>query len=310
MMKAQVCRLLSHRSLLYRFQTRFLSVDPFVNPEKLMEGVTKEDLKKDEELAAFFKANFTKPDDVLEVEENVVQKNDEEIKRDSLNIKKIHCYLRDPVEEEGSRRSEYLREMKKEIPGLLYGSDPTLGISARDDSSNTLVKTPWSTLQRETDLNHNCFESRVYDLVVYEDETEQESTVHRVIPAGVRWHPVKHKLFCANYLRYHAGRPIRIPIQYINEEESPAMKRGGFIAPINRFVSCLVEDGAPIPDFLELECTGLELKEVVRLDRIAFPEGVQISWRVKPDRFVVGTIFGTRSKDGDEDDEDGEETNE
>lgn len=276
-----------------------VSINPRENPGRFVEGVTKEDLEKDPDLAAFITANFSEitanGESVDSHAGEAAYEDKEEDKNNHLNIRKMHCYLRDPVEEEGSRRCETLRETRREIPGLLYGSDKTLGIHSGDPSSKIFVKTPWSVLQRETDLYHRSFQSRVYDLTVYEDETEEESAVHRVVASDLQWHPIKNKLFCANYLRYHAGRPIKIPIKYVNEEESPAMKRGGFIAPVNRYVSCLVEDGVPIPDFLELECTGLELKDVVRMDRIIIPDGVRVSKHVKQNRFIVGTVFGVRA---------------
>ena len=85
---------------------------------------------------------------------------------------------------------------------------------------------------------------------------------------------------------------------YINEEESPAMKRGGFIAPVNRYVPCLVEDGVKIPDGIELDCTGATLKEVIRRDRLIFPDGVIPGKKVKDD-FLIGTIFGRKADIGD-----------
>jgi len=112
-----------------------------------------------------------------------------------------------------------------------------------------------------------------------------------VIPADLQMHPVMHAPFCLNFVRYHPNKPIKIRIQYVNEEESPALKRGGFLAPVNRFVECLVEDGAPIPECIELECTGLRQKDVVRRERLIVPEGVTIHPRV-PDDFLIGTVFG------------------
>mmetsp|Transcript_640 Transcript_640/g.1010 ORF Transcript_640/g.1010 Transcript_640/m.1010 type:complete len:318 (-) Transcript_640:2803-3756(-) len=299
----KACQFLSRKIVVRTSKVRLSSVNvnPLDDPGRFVEGITKEDLEKDPELASFITANFSEiAADGETVESNAGEAayedtKGEKEKSNDLNMRKIHCYLRDPVKEEGSRRCETLRETRREIPGLLYGGDPTLGIKSKDHSSKIYVKTPWSILQRETDLYHRSFQSRVYDLTVYEDETEEESTVHRVIPSDLQWHPIKNKLFCANYLRYHAGRPIKIPIKYINEEESPAMKRGGFIAPVNRYVSCLVEDGVPIPDFLELECTGLELKNVARMDRIIIPDGVRVSKHVKQDSFIVGTVFGERA---------------
>ena len=84
-------------------------------------------------------------------------------------------------------------------------------------------------------------------------------------------------------------------LTYINEEESPALKRDGFIIPIQRYIECFIEDGADIPEKLELECTGLRYKEVIRLDRIIVPDGVRFSDRVikRGDDLVVGVVHGS-----------------
>lgn len=295
-------RLLRHgaRSL----NLRFLSADPLKDPARFIEGLTPEEVEKNEEIAAFIKANFQPEPETssmeaeVTVDDFVIENN----AASALNIRKLQCYLRDPVDEEGSRRCDTVRD-NGEVPGIIYGGDPTQGIRSTDGNSRIYVKSAWPMLQRELALYHRSFESRVYDLTVYEDESDQEGTVHRVVPTSVNRHPIQHKLFCTNYLRYHPGRPIKIPIVYVNEEESPALKRGGFIAPISRYVTCLVEDGAAIPECLELECTGLQTREVLRLDRITFPDGVRICKRVKQDRFIIGSVFGRR---GDAEDEDAE----
>eukprot|EP00957_Ditylum_brightwellii_P142775 10879216-Ditylum_brightwellii.AAC.1 len=63
---------------------------------------------------------------------------------------------------------------------------------------------------------------------------------------------------------------MKIPIKYINEEESPVMKRGRFIAPVSRTLECVVGEGVPIPAFVELECTGVQLKELLTTERLIF----------------------------------------
>jgi len=274
------------------------SLSTYADPSRYVEGVTNEDLAKDPVLAAFFAANF--PED----EPPMTGKQEQgSVVDDSLNIRKLSCLVRDVENEEGSRTCRRLRG-ERYIPGLVYGGDPTKGIFSHNASSQIFVKTPWTLLQRELDLYHRNFESRVYDLTVYENEEDTVGTVHRVSPRDVQRHPVQSTIFCANFLRYFPGRPIKIPIVYVNEEESPAMKRGGFLAPISRHVECVIEDGVPIPESLELECTGLRVKDVVRMERIVFPDGVKPSHRVKLDRFLVGTVFGKRMAD--ELDEEGE----
>jgi hypothetical protein len=114
-----------------------------------------------------------------------------------------------------------------------------------------------------------------------------------VIPTDLQMHPVDHTAFCLNFIRYHPGKPIRLPIQTINEEESPAMKRGGFIAFTNKTIECLIDEKAVVPEYIPLECSGLRQKDVVRRDRLVLPDGVVISPRVSED-YLLGSVFGAK----------------
>lgn len=312
------------------------------DPGKFISGLTQEQVDADPEIAAFLQANFqdsdnqdargraqavnygiTVPKEVLEqfglTEEEAhamlspsskptrqygdphVDKGLGTEEQQRLNIRVLRSHVR---VEEGTRPSVRLRRQAW-IPGVLYGGDPRVGMLSRDPSSRLLLKTPWSELQRELDRFHRQFESRVYDLTIYEDETDTDGTVHRVVPRNVQRHPVQGKIYCSNFLRYHPKRPLKIPLMYINKEESPALKRDGFIIPINKYVECFVEDGVPIPENLEVECTGLVLKDVVRMDRVIFPDGVRHTDRTNVETFVVGPVNGGRSAAMEDDDEEG-----
>lgn len=216
----------------------------------------------------------------------------------SRNIRPFLTYKRDLDTEEGSRQCRKLRETTNMIPGIIFGADPTKNIVFNDESHKMLVKTPMRFIQRELDrFTAAKFESRVYDLTVLENDGDTEGEVIRVMPRDVNFHPIYNKIYCCNYIRYHPGRLVNIPIVYINEEESPAMKRGGFIAPVNRYVPCIVEDGVKIPDGIELDCTGVLLKEVIRKNRLIFPDGVTAGKKVKED-FLIGTVFGRKADIG------------
>jgi large subunit ribosomal protein L25 len=274
--------------------------NPLKNPSKYVEDLTVEDVERDEEIKAFLIANFSpnknaKPVYRRKDKMSTDASNVDDSIMDSRNIRQLTCYLRDPEKEDGSRYCRRLRDNFLRIPGILYGDDPTQNISARDLSSRIWVQTPWNLLQREWDRYHINIASRVYDLKILRDDSDLEGSVHRVLPVSVQRHPIQNKLYCVNYIRYHPMRTISIPIMYINEEDSPALKRGGYIAPVKRHVRCIVEDGVPIPEHLELECSGLENKNVIRLDRIQFPDGVSISKDVVPEKFIIGTVFGRRS---------------
>jgi ribosomal protein L25 (general stress protein Ctc) len=193
------------------------------------------------------------------------------------------------------------------IPGVIYGGDPTRGILGQDLKHRIFVKTPAPKIVSELDRYHHSFESRVYDLTVYDSAEAEASSggggiTHRVIPRNVQRHPVNDTVYCVNFLRYFPGRPIKIPLTLINEEESPALKRDGYLIPINRYVECIIEDGVTIPEELEVECTGLQFKQVIRLDRVNFPEGVKPSKRVlkRGNDFIIGPIHGGKSQDKDD----------
>ncbi|KAG7371472.1 ribosomal L25p protein [Nitzschia inconspicua] len=330
-------------------QSSWFSTTRLEDPGKLVSGLTLERIEEDPTIAEFVRANFQQqqqstndetsngiviPPEILRefgiVDDDTDTEDDDEKKKkrygdpridaglgteeqQRLNIRVLKTYVRN---QEGSKRSHRLRMDHAMIPGLLYGGDPTRGITSLQQSSKLLVQTPWSELQRELDRFHRRFESRVYDLTVYhhdddyndndDDDTATEVTVHRVIPRNVQRHPVQGKIYCANFLRYHAGRPIQIPFQYINKEESPALKRDGFIVPVRKSLECFVEDGVPIPDFLEVECTGLVLKDIIRMDRVIFPDGVRPTKRVDVANFIVGPVQGGRSAATAEDDQEGD----
>ena len=254
----------------------------------------------------------------------------------SRNIRPIVAYLRDPHSEEGTRSCHRLRTSNPLfplIPGILHGSDPTATprILSCEPSSKIMVKTPWFEIQRELDRYHHAFTSRVYALTLFSSEdarpehhksrqTLPNAGASRldepplpsrtpllehalVLPADLQLHPVQHRAYCLNFVRYHPAKPVSVPIVPVNEEESPAMKRGGFIAFVHKTIECLVEEGARIPDSVGLECAGLRAKEVVRRERLVLPEGVTIHPRVGED-FLVGTVFGV--KGGGEEEGEGE----
>lgn len=306
------------------------------DPGKLVAGLTAEEAEANPEISDFLRSNFGEdttgdeditsgiqiPSEVLRefgIEDDEAATPDKKYgdprvdaglgnaEQEKLNIRVLKTYLRT---EEGSRPCRRLRNNSM-IPGILFGSDPTSEILSSDSSSKVLLKTPWPELQRELDRYHRRFESRVYDLTVFEDESDTEGTVHRVVPSSVQRHPVQGSIYCANFLRYHPGRPLKIPLAYINKEESQALKRDGYIIPVTKHVECFVEEGVPIPDVLEVECTGLKLKDVIRIDRLIFPDGVKPIDTLDLRNFVIGPVRGGRgastSDDGNEESEAEEE---
>ena len=292
-----------------------------VDPQTLMQGLTQEKLDQDPVLLDFMQSNF--PDAFVYDEEQEDPVYDQlrflgysldppnsyegkKTKAEKLafkgyprNIRPLTTYLRDRLREEGSHNSIKMRNQHRLIPGLVYGSDPTQNILSSDRKDHEIsVKTPWGFLESELMKYGWNFESRVYQLTIKEHRDAEGGTVHLVTPKDVNRHPIRETIYCCNFLRYHPGRTLQIPYKFINTENSPALKRDGFVVPITRKVEVLVEDGADIPEFIAVECTGVKYREVLQTDRLILPDGVRLSDRVikrdltRHQKWIIGVIFG------------------
>lgn len=297
-----------------------------IDPSKLIQGLTIEQVENNPSIEEYIRSNypeaFQEKQQQDDVSSGVVVDDENNTSSSSsysrhvkpiypLNIRPLTCYKRNSQTEMGSRKCRNIRQFAKTIPGIVYGSDPFKGID-NSFENKILIKTPWNFIQAELERYHRNFECRVYDLTVFEEDDEDDQDaenggqVHRVIPRDVQRHPIQNSVYCVNFVRYHAGRPIKIPIEYINQEESDALKRDGFILPLQRHVECFVDQGVDIPEQIELECTGLKFKEVLRTDRLILPDGVRFSDRVvtKGNEYIVGVVFGKGRGDVDDEDDD------
>jgi len=197
-----------------------------------------------------------------------------------LNIRPLSCSFR---HRHGSRSSRRLRNEKGLVPGVIYGNVYGDGLSFRTPKIS--VQTDMVRLYNE--MRKFPIEGRVYDLTL-----EEDGSVHRVVPQGLKADPiVDSEVWCCNFLRYFPGRELLVPLAYVNEDECPAMKRGAFIIKQKRHVTVTVEEGVPVPVTIEVDCSGLVLKQTVRRDRLIIPDGVKLGRKVRSD-FLVGSLYG------------------
>ena len=96
-----------------------------------------------------------------------------------------------------------------------------------------------------------------------------------------------------------------IPVEFVNEEAAPGIKKGGVLTVVRQEVELSVIAG-DIPEILTADMTGLEVGDTITISSIKLPEGA------KPtiDRdFVVANISapsGLRSSENEEGDADAE----
>ncbi|WP_390915217.1 50S ribosomal protein L25/general stress protein Ctc [Pseudosulfitobacter sp. SM2401] len=174
------------------------------------------------------------------------------------------------------------------VPGIVFGGDV----------DPLPINIPFNKLLKM--LKAGRFKSTLFNMKI-----EGQEDV-RVICRDVQRHVVKDLPTHVDFMRLKRTTKINlfIPVEFINEEECPGIKRGGVLSVVRPEIELIVTAG-DIPDTLTVDLAGLEVGDTINLSAITLPAGA------KPtiDRdFVVGNIAAPSSlRSDDNDDDDGEE---
>lgn len=128
----------------------------------------------------------------------------------------------------------------------------------------------------------------------------------RVICRGVQRDVVKDLPIHVDFLRLSSKSRINlmIPVQFLNEEESAGLKKGGTLVVVRNEVELKVTAGN-IPDHLEVDLLEVEIGDTIHMSDITLPEGTR---PMITDRdFVIANIGAPKTVDLDDEDEDGAE---
>ena len=161
---------------------------------------------------------------------------------------------------------------KKMVPGVVYGGE---GGPANVALEYKLV---WQHYQ----TGH--FLSTVYLLDV-------DGKKERVIPRDVQVDPVRDFPVHVDFMRVSRTSRIdvAVPVQFLNEDASPGLKRGGVLNIVRHEIefSCPAD---AIPERITVDLTGLQIGDSIHISAIKLPEGIT---PVIADRdFTIATIAG------------------
>ncbi|HWJ06963.1 MAG TPA: 50S ribosomal protein L25/general stress protein Ctc [Steroidobacteraceae bacterium] len=158
---------------------------------------------------------------------------------------------------QGKGASRRLRHANK-VPAILYGGH-------RDPRPLSLDHTKLLLL-----LDNERFYSTIINLKV--GELNQAA-----ILKDVQRHPAKNAVVHVDLQRVLDNEKIRItiPLHFKGEAGSPGVKKGGVVSHLRNEieVSCLPKD---LPEFIEIDLSGLDINQMVHLADLAVPEGVEI----------------------------------
>ena len=111
----------------------------------------------------------------------------------------------------------------------------------------------------------------------------------RTLPKDVALHPVTDRPLHVDFLRLakDAKVEVAVPVVFVNEDDSPGLKKGGVLNVVRHELE-LVCEADKIPTEISLDVTGLEVGDSIHISHVTLPEG---SVSAITDRdFTIATI--------------------
>jgi large subunit ribosomal protein L25 len=156
------------------------------------------------------------------------------------------------------------------IPGIVYGG------AEKNQKVTVLKKTLKSLLEKEN------FLSNIIALNL-------DGNTQNVLPREISYNVISDEPTHIDFLRVVPGVKIRIevPVQFINHEMSPGLKRGGVLNIVRRKIElkCLSEK---IPEAIVIDLDGIEIGESFKISSVKLEEGVAPT--ILGRDFVIATL--------------------
>jgi large subunit ribosomal protein L25 len=170
----------------------------------------------------------------------------------------------------GSREA---RRMRREglVPGVLYGR-----------SAPHSIAVPERELRRA--LTSQGGLNAILDVVL-----AGQKTTHPSVLKQYQQDPIKGRVIHIDLQEVRLDQPINatVPVHLVGGDEAPGIKEGGVLSQVARDVNV---EALPmeIPEHLDLDVSGMEMNDTLRLSDLRAPEGVTLL--DDPDETVLATV--------------------
>ena len=187
------------------------------------------------------------------------------------------------VTERSASGKKSARKLRHEgfIPGVIYG----------DNKAPVLVSVG------EKELVAECYTSAFLGHVI---EAKIGSVTEKFLPKEIEFDPVTDRPVHIDFLRVSKNSKVKvsIAIEFINEDKSPGIKKGGLINVVVHKLECFCSPES-IPEKLIIDLAGKDIGDGFLLENMELPEGVS---PVNAERdAVIATIVGSKLMTEEED---------
>ena len=177
-----------------------------------------------------------------------------------------------PRTQQGTGASRRLRGGGR-VPGVVYGAnDPPAAVEL---DHNALFR----------HLKLEAFHASILDMTV-------DGRKERVLLRDFQMHPWKQQVLHVDFQRIDPTKKIhmRIPLHFMNQEIAVGVKTGGGVVAhtMNEIeIQCLPDH---LPEYIEVDLKNVQLNEIIHVNDLKMPEGVEPVAKLKTDNPPVASI--------------------
>ncbi|MGI9482271.1 MAG: 50S ribosomal protein L25/general stress protein Ctc [Hyphomicrobiales bacterium] len=173
------------------------------------------------------------------------------------------------------------------VPAVIYG----------DKQDPITISLGYTEVMKQ--VNTGLFMTRLVDL-------EVDGKKFRTIPRDVQFEPVRDFILHIDFLRLGKGATVNveIPVVFVNEDDSPGLKRGGVLNVV-RYTVELVCPASSIPEELTIDVGGLDIGDSVHISEVDLPDDVKPT--IDDRDFTIASVAAPAAEVVEEDEEEGEE---
>ena len=157
----------------------------------------------------------------------------------------------------GKGASRRLRHAGK-VPAILYGA-------GKEPTALTLI---------HNELAHQVENEAFFSHIL---KVNVDGKGEQAIVKDLQRHPSRPVIMHIDLQRVSATEKIRVqvPIHFVNEDKAPGVKEGGLIthSVTEVEIACLPGN---LPEYIEVDLSGLELNDIFHLTDIKLPEGTEL----------------------------------
>ncbi len=177
-------------------------------------------------------------------------------------------------EEVGTGASRSLRK-KGMVPATIYGTGKdALSIAIKEKEITKYYRKPQ-------------YMSQVFQLEI------DSKTKHKVLPKDIQLNPITDVVSHADFIFLgNKMQKMKVPVVYLNNENSVGVKRGGYFNTVRRFLTilCPVEN---LPRKIEIDTVNMPIGKSIKAKEAVLPQGAKL---LDNPEFVIASIIGKKGK--------------